>query len=85
MEAAGAQEVLPADVPLERVVGVFTTAPTGGYSLKVLGVEEGEDALSVRVKLEAPEGPAIQVITHPWVLLLLEKAPDKPLKLRVER
>ncbi len=73
VKAAGVEEKLPANLPQDRIVGVFTVAPTGGYSLKILGVEEQGDSLVIKAELVPPEGVAIQVITRPWVLILLEK------------
>ena len=40
VKAAGVEGKLPVDAPPERVLGVFAFAPTGGYALKVEGIEE---------------------------------------------
>lgn len=72
--AYGRQNPLP-PTPLlgsQTAVGIFLGArPTGGYGLKIDGVEPQGDLLSVRVTLTAPAPHAIttQAITSPWAIL----------------
>ncbi|WP_309571893.1 protease complex subunit PrcB family protein [Deinococcus sp.] len=54
------------------LIGIFLgQRPTGGYSVRVIGVTETAGVLTVRVQVRAP-GPGVittQALTHPWTLI----------------
>lgn len=81
-EHTGNQPVPAVDFARETVVGIFVgTRNTGGYSVEIVQVERGQDAVTVRYRERTPPAGSVtaQVLTFPFVIAAIPRA-DGPIR-----
>ncbi len=73
-------KILVPEVDFEKnmVVGIFLgEQTTGGFDIEIQSIKNTQEQMQIFYNVKAPDGPAIMVMTQPFILIKVSKVDSK--------